>query len=270
MQNYILRIRIYDPINGFIIPGMGSYHEEDFKCNVEQIFKEDDNTIIFSVSMPYNYVVRLRDTYMEKQAQARAEEQALIEEDDEDEEEQNVTDEFGNLLDILSHEVKDFRSDIRDTIELLADELEDIKPDREQLEKLKKIRADLEKLNLEFGEILWTTQKELFMKIELINDVLNFIEDNAVSCANFYEVEDVFYQYVLRRRENIEKLAWNKALNYCGSEIEPSEVAEYVKYEIIPDCTKFEIILELADYVEELRKLGIYYEFHNKNARPDN
>lgn len=108
------------------------------------------------------------------------------------------------------------------------------------------------------------------MKIELINDVLNFIEDNAISCANFYEVEDVFYQYVLRRRENIEKLAWNKALNYCGSEIEPSEVAEYVKYEIIPDCTKFEIILELADYVEELRKLGIYYEFHNKNARPDN
>lgn len=93
------------------------------------------------------------------------------------------------------------------------------------------------------------------MNIELINDVLNFIEDNSVSSANFYEVEDVFYRYVQRRRENIEKLAWNKALNYCNSEIEPSEVAEYVKYELIPDCTNFEIILELADYVEELKSL---------------
>lgn len=155
MQNYTLRIRIYDPINGYIIPGMGSYHEQDFKCNVEQIFKsEDENEIIFSVSMPCNYVVRLNDPYREAQTQARAEEQALIEDDEDDDEEENVIDEFGNQLDILSHEVKDFRSDIRDTIDLLADDLEDVKPDREQLEKLKKIRADLEKLNLEFGEIL--------------------------------------------------------------------------------------------------------------------
>lgn len=149
MKNYTLRIRIYDPVDGYVyIPGMGRYHEEDFKCDVEQIFKsETENEIIFSISMPNYYIVKLKDSYRE------AHNNDCIE-DDEDEEDQNVIDEFGNQLDILSHEVKDFRSDIRDTIDLLADELEDVKPDREQLEKLKKIRADLEKLNLEFGEIL--------------------------------------------------------------------------------------------------------------------
>lgn len=154
MQNYTLRIRIYDPVDGYVyIPGMGRYHEEDFKCDVEQIFKsETENEIIFSVSMPSYYVVRLKDPYREPQPQTHNND--CIEEDEEDEEEPNVVDEFGDQLDILSHEVKDFRSDIRDAIDLLADDLEDIKPDREQLEKLKKIRADLEKLNLEFGEIL--------------------------------------------------------------------------------------------------------------------
>lgn len=167
MQNYKLRIRIYDPINGFIIPGMGGYREEEFKCDVEQFFKsEDENEIIFSVTMPYNYVVRLKDTFREQHKNDCKNDRkndcivykdAYIlehEEDEEDEEEPNTTDEFDNQLDILSDEVNEFLSQINDASELLADDLEEIETDKEQLEKVRKLRADLEKIKLEFGELL--------------------------------------------------------------------------------------------------------------------
>ena len=161
MQNYKLRIRIYDPINGFIIPGLSGYREQEFNCDVKQFFKSDDeNEIVFTIELPYNYVVRLKDSFIEahkNDSKNNSMEEIRIKNDyieEDEEDEPNTTDEFGNQLDILSHEVKEFRLEINDAIDLLTDEIEDIETDREQLEKIRKVRADLEKIKIEFGEIL--------------------------------------------------------------------------------------------------------------------
>lgn len=93
------------------------------------------------------------------------------------------------------------------------------------------------------------------MNINLNDDVLEFLESNASFGSEFNDIEDCFYQYVLYRRENSEKVAWKKTINYTSSNLDPSEVADYVEEEIIPKCANFELSMEIADFVEELGNL---------------
>lgn len=93
------------------------------------------------------------------------------------------------------------------------------------------------------------------MNINLNDDVLEFLENNASFCNEFNDVEECFYQYVLYRRENSEKTAWRKTVNYTGLSLEPSEVADYVEEEMIPKCANFDLSMEIADFVEELNSL---------------
>lgn len=94
------------------------------------------------------------------------------------------------------------------------------------------------------------------MNINLNEDVLNFLENNASGRCEFFEIEECFYHYVLYRRENSEKRAWWKASNYTDcTTTNCDEVAEYVEEEILPKCSNFEVSQEIADFVEELKNI---------------
>lgn len=93
------------------------------------------------------------------------------------------------------------------------------------------------------------------MNINLNDDVLEFLESHASFGSEFNDIEECFYQYILYRRENSEKIAWKKTVNYTSLSLEPSEVADYVEEEIIPKCANFELSMEIGDFVEELGKL---------------
>ena len=93
------------------------------------------------------------------------------------------------------------------------------------------------------------------MNINLNDDVLDFLESHASFGSEFNDIEESFYQYILYRRENSEKVAWRKTINYTGLSLEPSEVADYIEEEMIPKCSNFELSVEIADFVEELNNL---------------
>lgn len=93
------------------------------------------------------------------------------------------------------------------------------------------------------------------MNINLNDDVLEFFGNNASFGSEFNDIEECFYQYVLYRRENRERTAWKKTVNYTSLSLEPSEVADYVEEEMIPKCANFDLSMEIADFVEELNSL---------------
>lgn len=93
------------------------------------------------------------------------------------------------------------------------------------------------------------------MNINLNDDVLEFLESHASFGSEFNDIEECFYQYILYRRENSERTAWKKTINYTGLSLDPSEVADYVEEEIIPKCSNFELSVEIADFCEELNSL---------------
>lgn len=67
MSNCTLRVKVYHPTNGAIIPGITPYHEQEFDCEIEQITNpEHCDGIVFSIELPYNYIVALRDKEVEK------------------------------------------------------------------------------------------------------------------------------------------------------------------------------------------------------------
>lgn len=136
MSNCTLRVKVYHPTNGVIIPGITPYHEQEFYCKIEQITKPGHcDKIVFSIELPYNYIVALRDKEVEKK-------------------EENTQKEIEQQLELLYDELDEFSSDV-DYMSCEISESGKKQYHKEQIEKIKKFRCDLEKIKLEFGETIW-------------------------------------------------------------------------------------------------------------------